>query len=151
MKNIRLARTTSDNLDFRILTNELDADLRDRNGDVMNLYDEHNAIDKIDTVVIAYLNNQPAGCGCFKSFDTEAVEIKRMFVRQNARGNGISTTILKELENWALESGYRYAVLETGSKQLEALSLYPKTGYVRTPNYGVYVNLPDSICFRKAL
>lgn len=151
MKNIRLARTTSDNLDFRILTNELDADLRDRNGDVMNLYDEHNVIDKIDTVVIAYLNNQPAGCGCFKSFDTEAVEIKRMFVRHNARGNGISTMILKELENWALESGYQYAVLETGSKQLEALGLYPKTGYVRTPNYGVYVDLPDSICFRKAL
>ncbi|WP_184549475.1 GNAT family N-acetyltransferase [Mucilaginibacter sp. FT3.2] len=151
MKNITLIRTTSDNPDFRTLTRQLDADLRLRNGDVMNLYDQHNVIDKIDTVVIAYLNNQPAGCGCFKDFDAETVEIKRMFVRHNARGNGISTLVLHDLETWAAELGYHYTVLETASKQLEAHSLYRKFGYVQTENYGVYVGLPDSLCFRKML
>lgn len=151
MKTIRITRTTSDNPDFRNLTRELDADLRDRNGDIMNLYDQHNVIDQIDTVVVAYLNNVPAGCGCFKGFDADAVEIKRMFVRHDARGNGISTMILKELETWALELGYQYTVLETASKQLEAHGLYRKSGYLQTANYGVYVGLPDSLCFRKAL
>lgn len=151
MKNIQLIRTTSDNADFRTLTSELDADLRDRNGDVMNIYDQHNVIDKIDTVVIAYINDEPAGCGCFKAFDAEAVEIKRMFVRHNARGNGISTLVLRELETWAVELGYQYTVLETASKQLEAHNLYRKFGYVQTENYGVYAGLPDSLCFKKRL
>jgi GNAT superfamily N-acetyltransferase len=151
MNPIHLTRTNSDNPDFRTLISELDADLRDRNGEMMDIYDQHNVIEKIDTVVIAYMNGEPAGCGCFKPFDSESAEIKRMFVRPNARGNGISTMVLQELENWGRELGYQYTVLETGTKQVEALGLYPKAGYILIPKYGPYVDLPDSICFRKAL
>ncbi|QEC79218.1 GNAT family N-acetyltransferase [Mucilaginibacter ginsenosidivorax] len=151
MKTVSLARTTSTDPDFRILVNQLDADLRDRNGAMMDIYDQHNVIEKIDTVVIAYVDNQPAGCGCFKWYDDEAVEVKRMFVRPDARGKGISKMVLTELETWAHSLGYKYTVLETGEKQVEALSLYPKSGYAPIPKYGPYVDLPDSICFRKAL
>ncbi|MDN3579699.1 GNAT family N-acetyltransferase [Mucilaginibacter flavus] len=151
MNIINLKRTNSDDLDFRNLVSQLDADLRERNGEMMDIYDQHNVIEKIDTVVIAYLNNQPAGCGCFKPFDAEAVEIKRMFVQPAARGNAISKKVLAELETWARELGFIYTVLETGAKQVEALSLYPKSGYVLIAKYGPYVDLPDSICFRKSL
>ncbi len=151
MNTIHLTRTTSSNPDFRSLITQLDADLRDRNGQMMDIYDQHNIIEQIDTVVVAYLNNKPAGCGCFKPYDAEAVEVKRMFVRPDARGNGISKKVLNELEAWARELDYNYTVLETGAKQVEALSLYPKSGYVSIPKYGPYINLPDSICFRKAL
>jgi putative acetyltransferase len=151
MNPTHLTRTNSDNPDFRTLIRELDADLRDRNGEMMDIYDKHNIIEQIDTVVIAYMNDEPAGCGCFKPFDSESAEIKRMFVRPNARGNGISTMILQELENWGRELGHKYTVLETGAKQVEALGLYPKAGYILIPKYGPYVDLPDSICFRKVL
>jgi GNAT superfamily N-acetyltransferase len=151
MKAIRLIRTTSDNTDFRNLISQLDADLRDRNGELMDIYDQHNVIEKIDTVIVAYLDDEPAGCGCFKSFDSETVEVKRMFVRAVARGNGISVKVLNELEAWARSLGYKYTVLETGAKQVEALNLYPKAGYASIPQYGPYVDLPDSICFRKSL
>lgn len=134
-----------------MLVTELDADLRHRNGDVMDIYDQHNIIEQIDTVVIAYKDDVPAGCGCFKSYDDEAVEVKRMFVKLEARGKGISRKILTELEHWAKELGYAYTVLETGNNQTEALSLYRKSGYEETPAYGVYANLPDSICFKKKL
>ncbi|CAM3927893.1 Acetyltransferase (GNAT) family protein [Pedobacter westerhofensis] len=151
MKTITLRRTNSDNPDFRALITELDADLRLRNGDLMNIYDQHNVIEKIDTVVVAYIDEVPAGCGCFKTYDNETVEIKRMFVRPQARGNGISRKVLTELEAWARELKTTYAVLETGSKQLEALSLYPKAGYLPIPKYGPYIDLPESICFKKVL
>jgi putative acetyltransferase len=151
MKNIRLIRTNSNHTYFRTLINELDADLRSRNGEMMDIYDQHNVIEKNDTVVLAFLDDEPAGCGCFKSFNTEAVEIKRMFVRPFARGNGISIKILNELETWASSLSYKYAVLETGARQIEALSLYPKAGYTSIAKYGPYVDLPDSICFRKSL
>jgi putative acetyltransferase len=134
-----------------MLVTQLDTDLRIRNGDMMDIYDKHNVIEYNETVVIAYLNDEPAGCGCFKLFDSEAVEVKRMFVRLKARGNGISKLILSELENWARQLGFESTVLETGGKQAEALSLYPKMGYTSIPKYGPYVDLPDSICFKKML
>jgi len=148
---ITLKRTDSSDTDFRLLINELDADLRQRNGDVMDIYDGHNVIEQIDTVVIAYLEDRPAGCGCFKNYSGDTVEIKRMYVRPGARGKGISRMILTELENWAKSLGFRYVVLETGTKQQEALGLYNRAGYSNIPSYPPYIDLPDSICFKKSL
>lgn len=151
MNTIHLKRTTSANPDFRTLVNQLDHDLRIRNGAMMDTYDQFNIIENIDTVVIAYLDEAAVACGCFKSFDARSVEVKRMFVQPAARGKGISGHILQELESWARELGFTHTVLETGSKQVEALSLYPKAGYQPIPKYGPYVDLPDSICFQKEL
>ena len=151
MKTVSLIRTNSDNAHFRKLVSELDADLRNRNGDIMDIYDQHNIIEHNDTVIIAYLNNEQAGCGCFKPYDADTVEIKRMFVRSAERGNGISKLVLTGLENWARELGFNYTVLETGSLQVEALALYNKAGYLPIPQYGPYVGLPDSVCFKKSL
>ncbi|AYL96637.1 GNAT family N-acetyltransferase [Mucilaginibacter celer] len=151
MTTITLKRTTSTDPNFKTLTAELDADLRLRNGEVMDLYDQHNIIEQIDTVIVAYINNVPAGCGCFKYYDNHTVEIKRMYVRPEARGNQVSRRVLNELEAWARELGFRATVLETAGKQVEAQSLYHKSGYERVPNYGPYANLPDSLCYRKQL
>ncbi|SEO31177.1 Acetyltransferase (GNAT) family protein [Mucilaginibacter gossypiicola] len=151
MKTTILKRTNSDNPDFRLLITELDADLRLRNGEMMDFYDHHNIIEKNNTVVLAYIDDKPAGCGCFKPFDAESIEVKRMFVRPDARGNGISKTVLAELETWAREQGFKFAVLESASKQVEAHSLYLKSGYERILNYGQYEGLPYSFCFKKPL
>ena len=148
---IQLKHTQSTDPDFKLLVKELDAGLRVTNGDMMDVYDQHNIIEQNNTVVIAYADGLPAGCGCFKSYDAAAVEIKRMFVRPETRGMGISKLTLAELENWERELGFKYTVLETGGKQVEALSLYPRMGYEPIPKYGPYVNLPDSICFKKTL
>lgn len=151
MNTIQLKRSTSADPHFRTLVAELDHDLRVRNGEMMDIYDQHNIIESIDTVVIAYMDGKPSACGCFKPFDAASVEVKRMFVKPQARGKGLSKQVLQELENWARELDFTYTVLETGKKQVEALSLYPKAGYQEIPLYGPYVNLPDSICFRKKL
>src|ERR1700722_4685186 len=132
---IELKRTDSDDKDFRTLVKELDADLRERNGELMKVYDELNIIEKNDTAVVAYFENEPAGCGCFKHFNEDAAEIKRMFVRKKYRGKGISGAILQDLEKWAAGKGYLISILETGDKQVEALGLYEKSGYSRMPNY----------------
>lgn len=148
---ITLKRTDSDDADFRLLITELDANLREIYDELMNTYDQHNIIEQIGTVVLAYDDAGPVACGCFKTYDAGTVEIKRMFVRKDARGKGISTRILAGLEQWALELGYKKAVLETGEKNTEALGLYHKAGYRQIPNYGPYVNLPTSYCFGKTL
>jgi len=148
---IKLKRTNNNNPDFLSLIKLLDADLALRDGDLSPIYFKHNQLQPLDTVVLAYINHAPVGCGCFKAFDATSVEIKRMFVNPGERGKGIATIILKELETWAAEQGYTNAVLETGKKNPEAVAMYKKQGYTIINNYYPYINMPTSICFSKRL
>ena len=148
---ITIVRTTSENTDFDSLVKLLDAYLWKMYPETQAQYDNFNVIFKNDTVVIAYSDAMPVGCGCFKQLDDTTVEIKRMFVKEEYRGKGISHLILQELEDWAKESGFQTALLETLDKQTEAIGLYNKRGYKRTQNYGPYIGLEKSICMRKEL
>ncbi|HEY0245469.1 MAG TPA: GNAT family N-acetyltransferase [Mucilaginibacter sp.] len=146
-----LKRTNSDDPAFRSLITLLDQDLHNRYGLLQLEYDEHNQIDFIDTVVIAYYNDIAVGCGCFKKFDEESIEIKRMFVDASQRGKGIASAIIRDLEKWAATLGYSSAVLETGTLQHEAIRLYQRLGYVITANYEPYAGMEFSICMKKKL
>jgi GNAT superfamily N-acetyltransferase len=148
---IRLERTTSDNEDFRLLISELDKELRSRYEEKQAIYDQYNIIENNRNVVIAYKDEVPVGCGCFKKFDDSSVEIKRMFVKPEYRGQKIAASILQELEDWAIEFNISGTILETGIKQHEAIHLYRKSGYIVVENYGPYKGLPESICMQKNL
>ena len=144
-------RTSSDNADFRKMVIALDKDLYHRNGETQKLYEQYNQIDKIKHAIVIFVDDKAVGCGCFKRFDDETVEIKRMFVLPEMRGKHLAAQLLQELENWAIEEGYRKSVLETGLRQLEAIRLYTRSGYLQTENYGQYIGMEDSICYRKGL
>jgi putative acetyltransferase len=146
---IELVRTDSTDHNFKELILLLDKELNDQYGNKQNYYDRFNRIEECKTVVIAKSNNSPIGCGCFKTLTDDTVEIKRMFVNKNYRRQGISKKILTELETWAIELGYDFALLETGYKQKEAIGLYEKNGYRKTDNYGPYTGIETSICMKK--
>jgi GNAT superfamily N-acetyltransferase len=134
-----------------MLINALDEDLYQRNGEAQLKYRPYNKVDTIKHVVVIYVDEKPVGCGAFKKFDEESVEIKRMFVYPEMRGKKLAAGILEELEKWAIEEGFSKAVLETGHKQTEAIHLYTKAGYMLTENYGQYIGMEESICYRKDL
>lgn len=146
-----LLRTDSAHPDFRALVRLLDQDLQVRDGAEHSFYAQFNKVDAIRHVVVAYLNDEPVGCGAFKPFEADAVEIKRMYVQPAHRGQGLAQAVLTELEDWARELGYTGCVLETGLKQPEAIRLYQKSGYQRIPNYGQYIGVDNSVCMRKAV
>ena len=101
---------------------------------------------------VAYDDNGIAvACGALKHFDEITAEIKRMYVKENFRGRGISKKILLKLEHHARELQYQRLVLETGLKQPEAMSLYSKFGYTPIKCYGRHANDPDSRCFEKLI
>lgn len=148
---LHLIRTDSDHPDFRALVRLLDQDLHVRDGAEHAFYAQFNKVDAIRHVVVAYLDAEPVGCGAFKPFEADAVEIKRMFVQPGHRGRGIAQAVLTELEGWAQELGYTGCVLETGKKQPEAIRLYQKSGYQLMPNYGQYIGVDNSVCMQKAV
>jgi putative acetyltransferase len=148
---LRLVRTTSENPDFRTLVQLLDRDLAQRDGEEHGFYAQYNKIDLLQHAVVAYAGDEPVGCGAFKEFTADSVEIKRMFVQPAHRQQGVAQAVLAELERWASELGYASGVLETGKRQPEAIGLYQRCGYALTPNYGQYVGVENSVCMQKSL
>jgi GNAT superfamily N-acetyltransferase len=147
----RLARTNASDPAFRALVAELDKDLAIRDGNDHAFFAQFNKLHDIQHVVVVWDGEVPVGCGAFKPFDVDAVEIKRMYVPPQHRQKGIASLILQELERWAHELGYARGVLETGEKQPEAIALYTKRGYRVIPNYGQYADVTSSVCFEKHL
>ncbi|MBV1924473.1 MAG: GNAT family N-acetyltransferase [Flavobacteriaceae bacterium] len=146
---IQLIKTNSENKDFIDLVKLLDADLKIRDGEDHDFYNQYNAIDKLNHVIIAYDNEEAVGCGAFKKMDEDTVEIKRMYVNPYHRGKKIATKVLVGLELWIQESGFKRVLLETGIRMPEAIGLYKKCGYQVIENYGQYKEMDTSVCFQK--
>lgn len=146
---LQLKRTDSSDPDFQSLVKLLDIDLAIKDGNEHEFYAQYNKIDAIQHVLVCYNDGILAGCGAFKPFEEDTVEIKRMFVQPEQRGNRIAAKILKALEDWALELNIHKAVLETGTNNLQAIQLYTREGYTQIPNYGQYAGMENSVCFFK--
>jgi GNAT superfamily N-acetyltransferase len=117
---------------------------------VLENFIEENSL--MDIFIVAYSGNDEAvAAGALKHFNTGVIEIKHMFVLKEFRGNGISKQILSELERIAKELNYKSIVLETGTKQPEAISLYRKYGYKEIECYGRHTKDATSVCFEKII
>ncbi|MFD3511846.1 GNAT family N-acetyltransferase [Streptomyces sp. NPDC058657] len=81
-------------------------------------------------------------------------ELKRMYVAPTARGLGLARRLLGLLEADARAAGRLRMVLETGTEQPEAISLYSSAGYTPVPQaerFGLYRHTDESRCFTKPL
>ena len=82
---------------------------------------------------------------------TATAEIKRMYVVPHVRKVGVARAMLAHLEQSAREAGFEALVLETGTKQPEAIALYESSGYTPIPSFGHYREEPLNRCFGKSL
>lgn len=105
------------------------------------------------TFLIARLGGRPVGCGALRAVvDRPGVaEVKRMYVAPEARGRGVARALLAALEADARHLSYRGLILETGTRQPEAMALYESSGWVPTPRYGAYRTFAGSRCYAKDL
>ncbi|MFT3744248.1 MAG: GNAT family N-acetyltransferase [Pyrinomonadaceae bacterium] len=144
-----IKRTNEEDSDFLSLVKLLDVELAERDGDEHAFYAQFNKPVGLSGVVVAYRDDEPVGCGAFRTYNENSVEIKRMYVRPDRRGLRIAADVLTELEKWAKEDGSVEYVLETGFKQPEAIALYKRSGYEVILNYGQYIGVENSVCMRK--
>lgn len=78
-------------------------------------------------------------------------ELKRMYVIPEARGLGLARRILAALEDDARAAGRTRMVLETGTMQPEAITLYESSGYAPCAKFGHYREYESSRCYAKSL
>ncbi len=104
---------------------------------------------------IARLNGVAVGCGGVALFATFG-EIKRMYVRDSARGRGIARALLSRIELETKTCGLDVLRLETGEQQLAAMRLYERSGFRHCDAFGHYASMmpqaiATSVFFEKRL
>jgi GNAT superfamily N-acetyltransferase len=106
---------------------------------------------------VGYAAGEPVATGAWRRTDVDALgttrtaEIKRMYVAPTARGRGLARLMLAHLEASAGAHGAEALVLETGTRQPEAIALYESSGYVEVPAFGYYKDEPISRCYARRL
>ncbi|MBA22800.1 MAG: GNAT family N-acetyltransferase [Flavobacteriales bacterium] len=146
-----IIRTDQNNVAFQLLVRSLNQELSIRDGKDHMFYSQFNGIENLKNVVVAYVNDVPVGCGAFKTFDKDIVEIKRMYTNPEGRQKGVASAVLRELETWMKDLKVPKCILETGKNLPEAVALYRKFKYQIIPNYEPYQNTENSICFEKKI
>lgn len=101
--------------------------------------------------LVGFVGNEPVATGGFRRHDDGIAEIKRMYVSHDHRGGGFARRLLVELETRASAAGYRRLVLETGSRQPEAIALYTSSGYEPVKAFGHYADAEFSHHYGKDL
>lgn len=143
---------TPDQPDVRALLDELDAYL-------YSLYPPENvyALDTasllapgVHFAVARDSGGMPVGCGAIVMQPTYG-EVKRIYVRPQARGQGIARALVETLERQAAAQGCRTFMLETGPTQPEALLLYRRLGYDDCGPFGDYPADPLSVFMQKRM
>ena len=145
--------TDGEDPDFAMLCNKLDCDLDEMVGKKFerSQYEQYNKRDSIHDVIVAYQKGKPVACGAFKMYDEGHAELKRIYTEPSNRNMGLGVEMIRRLEAKAKIIGYRWCILETGKPLEAACHVYKKTGYTVIPNYGQYVEMPNSICMKRKI
>jgi GNAT superfamily N-acetyltransferase len=85
--------------------------------------------------LVGYEGDDAVGGGGLRRLSEGVAEIKRMFVRPEARSRGVARALLEALEDEARALGYAAVRLDTGPKQLHGLALYRAAGYLDVAAY----------------
>lgn len=151
--NYYLVYTDGCDLDFLNLCNQLDANLNIIVGGEKqrSQYVQYNGLIDIHDVFILYVEEKPIGCASFKEYEPGIAEVKRVFVHNAHRGQGLSKMLMQAVEQKAIQLEYKELILETGAALIAARGLYQSLGFQIFPNYGQYADLKESVCMRKYL
>ena len=84
---------------------------------------------------VGYDRSEAVAGGGLRHLGDGVAEIKRMYVRPEARSRGLAAELLRTLEDAARSLGYAAVRLDTGPKQVNARRLYRAAGYVEVPPY----------------
>jgi DNA-binding MarR family transcriptional regulator/GNAT superfamily N-acetyltransferase len=85
--------------------------------------------------LVAYLRDEPIGCGAVRHRPGAPSEIKRMWVAESARGLGVGRRMLERLEALARDRGAPAVRLDTNDALVEAIAMYRSAGYEEVPAF----------------
>ena len=102
-------------------------------------------------LLLAKRGDHVLGCIGLRPLEPPQVaEIKRLFVRPQARGTGVGKALVAAIIKIAAERGYEELKLDTLGHLETAIALYKSFGFEPIPRYGNHP-YPDLVCLGKTL
>ena len=88
-------------------------------------------------LLLAKRGDHVLGCIALKPLEPPKIaEIKRLFVRPQARGKGVAKALAAAILKTAVERGYKEVKLDSLPELKEAIALYTAFGFEPIPPYG---------------
>ena len=86
---------------------------------------------------LAWLDGKAVGCVVLRKLASVplAGECKRLYLRPNARGQGLADKLLDAMERFAIGNGLLWIYLDSYDDLRAALTLYRRRGYVACENF----------------
>jgi GNAT superfamily N-acetyltransferase len=105
--------------------------------------------------LVTEVDGVPVGCASLRAArpgsPEGSAEVKKLYVQDTARGAGVARALLAALEDDARARGLTQIILQTGTRQPEAISLYLSTGYRVIEPFPPHRGSAVSLCLAKDL
>lgn len=89
-------------------------------------------------VLLAFVNDKPAGCVAMRPLEDGVCEMKRLYVRPAFRSLKLGKLLSEHILKAAKSSGYRFMRLDTRREQMHrAIAIYSSLGFYEIPPYNV--------------
>lgn len=136
-----------DTKDERILEifSEHDDHMIDFLGKDSRFYTRYSESENIENVWGAYIEDQLAGCIAYREKAAGIGEVKRLFVRKEYRGNGLSKNLLDTVERHAKARGCNALFLDTRITLEPAVSIYRASGFDIILQQGLYIQMEKKL------
>lgn len=97
-------------------------------------------------MLMATLDGKPVGCVVLAALaPPDVCEMKRLYVRDAARGHGVGRQLVEAVMEQGRSQGYRTMRFDTAPELDAAIALYDSMGFHRIPAY--HERYADAICF----
>lgn len=114
-------------------------------GDDKKYYTRYSEKEKLERVWGVYDGDTLAGCIAYRTKADGVGEVKRLFVKKEHRGKGISKELLKTVEGYAKEKGCHTLFLDTRITLEPAVSIYRAFGFSIVFQQGLYIQMEKKI------
>jgi len=86
-------------------------------------------------LLLAYSDDQPAGCVAYRKISEDTCEMKRLYVSDPYLGFGIGSYLTKRIIEESQKAGYKVMKLDTHPSMIKARNLYEQIGFKEIDAY----------------